>query len=79
MMPVWNAIAELQQRGQLDSMGKASKIKRIRKIAASMPGIGIKGGGILNHERKMKAMYNKHGAAGVNNYIQAVKNFTDAV
>ncbi len=75
-MHVWNVIEELQQRGQL---GKASKIKRIRKIAAQMPGIGIKGGGILNHERKMKAMYNKHGAAGVNNYIQAVKNFTDAV
>lgn len=31
----------------------------------------------LNHHRKMKMLYNKHGVAGVNYYLNAVKNFVN--
>lgn len=32
----------------------------------------------INHKRAMKKIYKKHKAAGVNGYIQAVKNYTSS-
>jgi len=93
-------------------MGKASKLKKIRKLATMLPPIPIQrvmgeavhgitmikegveklkdGTAVdpdkmyskkklvpaqLNHNKKMKTLYNKMGVGGVNGYIQAVKQW----
>lgn len=91
-------------------MGKAAKLKKIRKLASQMPLLmvnHVKGERVtgeelskegvtevqgkpvrdkdfytkktavqqpLNHNRRMKKMYNKFGARGVQGYMQAVNN-----
>lgn len=53
-------------------MGKKAKLKKIRKIADKLPQMET-----VNHNRRMKALYNKMGAAGVGAYVQAVKAYVD--
>lgn len=97
----------------MTTMGKASKLKKIRKLAAQLPAINtygvsadgeiITGADLLNenvkevrgnkveltdkfvrrkkievqinHNRRMKQMYNKYGLRGVAGYANAVVNF----
>lgn len=92
-------------------MGKASKLKLIRRMAAKMPTLNVSvpvvekltGQQLIdraykeqvepgemykhvtstpvkaNHERRMKALYNKHGAAGIQAYAFAVKKEEDKI
>jgi hypothetical protein len=54
-------------------MGKKAKFKKIRRLAEQLPKIGVKSTGqLLNHNRKMKDIYNRLGEAGVNHYANAV-------
>lgn len=65
-------------------MGKASKLKQIRRLAAELPPIPVRCGkkhiiaGPITHNRKMKKLYNKHGAAGIPAYIKAVHDYQAA-
>jgi hypothetical protein len=96
-------------------MGKKSKLKAIRRIAASMPviegerkvthrvmgaslieefntktlpsGTAIEPNAIyretrkekveVNHERRMKLLYNRYGSVGVDAYMKAVAEYAD--
>jgi hypothetical protein len=60
-------------------MGKKKHLKVLKQIAGELPEIhtSANGGEILiaiNHQRRMRKMFIRHGAAGVNSYINAVKN-----
>lgn len=60
--------AELIERGVNKVEGKQVNVSATYKQTTKVPTP-------LNHNRKMKQLYNKQGLAGVNSYISAVNNF----
>lgn len=63
-------------------MGKAAKLKQIRKEVAKLPKVLTKSsiGGdkeLINHSRQMKRLYATQGMKGVDAYVQNVNDFAE--
>lgn len=50
-------------------MGRKANLKRVKRIADKLPNVNM-----LDHHKNMKDRYNKSGAVGVQEYVEAISS-----